>query len=205
MMDKKTVFSTLIEQLMQLPSVGKKTAERYAFFILKMPAENARRIAEAIINLKEKIVYCKICNNMTEEEVCNICANGARDPARILVVEESNTLFAIEKSGEYKGLYHVLHGTYSPLSEGAASESTRGAIHLLIERIKRGVDFGISEIILATSPNIEGEATALYLTRMMKPFGVKITRIACGIPAGSDIEYADEVTLVKSLEGRREV
>ncbi|MEK7286060.1 MAG: recombination mediator RecR [Nitrospirota bacterium] len=205
-MDRKSVFNSLIESLMQLPSVGKKTAERYAFFILKMSSDNARKIAEAILTLKEKIVYCKICNNMTEEEVCAICANGARDPQRILVVEEATTLFAIEKSGEYKGLYHVLHGTYSPLSGGESEESGPAAsIHLLMERIKRGVSFGIAEIILATSPNIDGEATALYLTRLMKPLGVKITRIACGIPAGSDIEYADEVTLVKSLEGRREV
>jgi recombination protein RecR len=169
-----------------------------------MPDENARKIATAILDLKEKIVYCKICNNMTEDEVCKICANGARDPQRILVVEESSTLLAIEKSGEYKGLYHVLHGTFSPLSKGE-SEGVNAAIAQLIERIKRGMSFGISEVILATSPNIDGEATALYLARMIKPFGVKVTRIACGIPAGSDIEYADEVTLVKSLEGRREV
>lgn len=209
-MGKKEVFNTLIEQLMALPGVGKKTAERYAFFILKMPSDAARKIATAILDAKDHLQHCKICNNMTEAEagtlavVCKICANGARDPQRILVVEEANTLYAIEKSGEYKGLYHVLHGTYSPLSESSAGGAS-AAINGLMERIKQAMGFGISEIILATSPNIEGEATALYLTRMIKPFGIKITRIACGIPAGSDIEYADEVTLIKSLEGRREV
>jgi recombination protein RecR len=204
-MEKKGVFNTLIEQLTALPGVGKKTAERYAFFILKMPSDAARNIAEAILNAKDKLQYCKICNNMTEEPVCKICANGARDPQKILVVEEANTLYAIEKSGEYKGLYHVLHGTYSPLSDGGGHEKAMASINGLMERIKQGIGFGISEVILATSPNIEGEATALYLTRMIKPFCVKITRIACGIPAGSDIEYADEVTLMKSLEGRRDV
>jgi len=203
-MEKKGVFNTLIEQLTQLPGVGKKTAERYAFFILKMPADSARNIATAILDAKDKLQYCKICTDMTEDEVCKICANGARDPQKILVVEESNTLYAIEKSGEYKGLYHVLHGTYSPLSEGNAGGAS-ASINSLMERIKQGICFGISEVILATSPNIEGEATALYLTRMIKPFGIKVTRIACGIPAGSDIEYADEVTLIKSLEGRRDV
>ncbi|MBI1824142.1 MAG: recombination protein RecR [Nitrospirae bacterium] len=209
-MEKKGVFNTLIEQLMALPGVGKKTAERYAFFILKMPEEQARTIATAITDAKDKLRHCKICNNMTEAEVgtptavCKICANGARDPQKILVVEEANTLYAIEKSGEYKGLYHVLHGTYSPLSDNG-HEGTSASINGLMERIKQGMSFGISEVILAVSPNIDGEATALYLTRMIKPFGVKVTRIACGIPAGSDIEYADEVTLIKSLEGRRDV
>jgi len=203
-MEKKGVFNTLIEQLMALPGVGKKTAERYAFFILKMPADSARKIATAILDAKDKLQYCKICTDMSEDEVCKICANGARDPQKILVVEEANTLYAIEKSGEYKGLYHVLHGTYSPLSD-SGHEKTSASINGLMERVKQGVSFGISEIILATSPNIEGEATALYLTKMIKPFGVKVTRIACGIPAGSDIEYADEVTLMKSLEGRKEV
>ncbi len=202
-MEEKGVFNTLIEQLMALPGVGKKTAERYAFFILKMPEEQARKIAIAIIDAKDKLKHCKICNSMAEDAVCHICANGARDPQKILVVEEANTLYAIEKSGEYKGLYHVLHGTYSPLSDSGGAAGA--AISSLMERIKQSMNFGISEIILALSPNIEGEATALYLTRMIKPYGIKVTRIACGIPAGSDIEYADEVTLMKSLEGRRDV
>jgi recombination protein RecR len=203
-MEKNGVFNTLIEQLMALPGVGRKTGERYAFFILKMPPDAARKIATAIMDATDKLKRCKICNNMTEDEVCKICANGARDPQKILVVEEANTLYAIEKSGEYKGLYHVLHGTYSPLSD-SGHEGAGAAINSLMERIKQGIRFGILEVILALSPNIEGEATSLYLTRMMKPFGVKVTRIACGIPAGSDIEYADEVTLMKSLEGRRDV
>jgi recombination protein RecR len=205
-MDKKGVFDTLVEQLMELPGVGKKTGERFAFFILKMQAEKARKIATAILDAKDRLFLCKICNNMTEEEVCPICANGARDPQKILVVEESSTVSAIEKTGEYKGVYHVLHGTYFPLSgHNGNEENASAAISGLIERIRRGMSFGISEVILATSPNINGEATALYITRMVKPFGVRVTRIACGIPAGSDIEYADEVTLAKSLEGRREI
>lgn len=186
---------------MELPGVGRKTGERYAFFILKMPRDAAREIGQAILDAREKIFYCKICNNLTEEETCRICSNGARDPQRILVIEESSTLFAIEKSGEYKGLYHVLHGTFSPLSDDGDTAAIQG----LLERVRRGVNFGTLEVILATSPNMDGEATALYLTRLIKPLGAKVTRIACGIPAGSDIEYADEVTLVKSLEGRREV
>ncbi len=203
-MDKKGVFDTLVEQLMELPGVGKKTGERYGFFILKMESEKAKKIATAIIDAKEKLFLCKICNNLTEAEVCRICENGARDPQKILVVEESSTVSAIEKTGEYKGVYHVLHGTYSPLSHGDEGAS-HAAVTGLIDRVRRGIHFGISEVILAMSPNIDGEATALYITRMIKPFGVRVTRIACGIPAGSDIEYADEVTLMKSLEGRREV
>ncbi len=200
-MDHKGVFEALIEQLMQLPGVGRKTAERFAFFILKMPSESAKKIATAIIDTKEKLFFCRVCNNMTEEETCRICQSSARDHQKILVVEEANTLAAIEKSGEYKGLYHVLHGTCSPLTD---HEGGNAAVKGLIERV-RNESNPILEVILATSPNIDGEATALYITRLIKPFGVKVTRIACGVPAGSDIEYADEVTLVKSLEGRREV
>jgi recombination protein RecR len=199
-MDHKGVFETLIEQLMQLPGVGRKTAERFAFFILKMPSEPAKKIATAIIDSKEKLLLCKVCNNLTEEETCRICQNGSRDHQKILVVEEANTLAAIEKSGEYKGLYHVLHGTCSPLSDNEGGHTVKG----LIERVRSEAN-PILEVILATSPNMDGEATALYIARLIKPFGVKVTRIACGVPAGSDIEYADEVTLVKSLEGRREV
>jgi recombination protein RecR len=201
-MDNKGIFTTLIEQLMQLPGVGKKTGERYAFSILKMPADTAKKIATAIIDAKDKLLFCTRCNSMTEEETCRICKNDGRDQQRILVVEEANTLFAIEKTGEYKGLYHVLHGTCSPLSDDGEGDSK---IKIFMERIKGEIGIGLSEVILATSPNIDGEATALYLTKLIKPFGVKVTRIACGIPAGSDIEYADEVTLIKSLEGRREV
>jgi recombination protein RecR len=202
-MDNKGVFSTLIEQFMQLPSVGKKTGERYAFSILKMPSDVAKQIAMAIIDAKDKLRFCKICNNMTEEETCRICLNGGRDRNKILVVEGANTLCSIEKTGEYKGLYHVLHGTCSPLSDdGDTSDSI---VKCFIERVKMGASEGLSEVIFATSPNVDGEATALYLTRLIKPFGIKVTRIACGIPAGLDIEYADEVTLMKSLEGRREI
>ena len=202
-MDNKGVFSTLIEQLMQLPGVGKKTGERYAFSILKMHPDTAKKIATAIIDAKDKLFFCKICNNMTEVTTCLICSNEGRDRKKILVVEEANTLCAIEKTGEYKGLYHVLHGTCSPLSDD--SHTGDSIVKCFMERMKKGVEEGVSEVILATSPNIDGEATALYLTRLMKPLGIKVTRIACGVPAGSDIEYADEVTLMKSLEGRREV
>ena len=201
-MNPKGVLESLVEQLMQLPGVGKKTGERFAFFILRMPADAARKMATAILDAKEKLFFCKICHNMTEEETCRICLSSGRDHLKILVVEEVNTLCAIEKSGEYKGLYHVLHGTCSPLSN---NEEGQAAIKSLIERVRNGTDAGTIEVILATSPNIEGEATALYVTRLLKPLGIKVTRIACGVPAGSDIEYADEVTLVKSLQGRQEV
>lgn len=198
-MDQKGRFAYLIEQLMELPGVGRKSAQRMAFYILKMPAEAAKKIGQAIIDVKDMLSFCKICNNISEGEICTVCASPNRDSQRVVVVEEPSTLYAIERTGEYKGLYHVLLGALSPLSEANGMELT---IKNLIERLEKG---GISEVIIATNPNIEGEATAIYLTRLIKPLNIKVTRIACGIPVGVDLEYADEVTLAKSLEGRREI
>ncbi|MFQ5949754.1 MAG: recombination mediator RecR [Nitrospiria bacterium] len=198
-MDQKGVFSYLIEQLMVLPGIGRKSAQRLAFFILKMQSEEAKKIGQAIINVKEKVTFCKICNNITESEICSICANPNRETQKVLVVEEPSTLYAIERTGEYKGLYHVLLGGLSPLQ---GTPSPEPPFQNLIERLEKG---GISEVIIATNPTIEGEATAIYITRLIKPLEVKVTRIACGIPVGIDLEYADEVTLIKSLQGRREI
>jgi len=199
MIDQKGKFAYLIEQLMELPGIGRKSAQRMAFYILKMPTEAAKKIGQAIIDVKEMLSFCKICNNISEGEICPICASPNRDTQRVVVVEEPSTLYAIERTGEYKGLYHVLLGALSPLSETNGTELT---MKNLIERLEKG---GISEVIIATNPNIEGEATAIYLTRLIKPLNIKVTRIACGIPVGVDLEYADEVTLAKSLEGRREI
>lgn len=199
MMDQKGRFAYLIEQLMELPGVGRKSAQRMAFYILKMPTEPAKKIGQAIIDVKDLLSFCKICNNISEGEICTICSSPNRDSQKVVVVEEPSTLYAIERTGEYKGLYHVLLGALSPLSETNGTELT---IKNLIERLEKG---GISEVIIATNPNIEGEATAIYLTRLIKPLNIKVTRIAFGIPVGVDLEYADEVTLAKSLEGRREI
>lgn len=199
MMDQKGKFAYLIEQLMELPGVGRKSAQRMAFYILKMPTEPAKKIGQAIIDVKDLLSFCKICNNISEGEICTICSSPNRDSQKVVVVEEPSTLYAIERTGEYKGLYHVLLGALSPLSETNGTELT---IKNLIERLEKG---GISEVIIATNPNIEGEATAIYLTRLIKPLNIKVTRIAFGIPVGVDLEYADEVTLAKSLEGRREI
>ncbi|MFY9270913.1 MAG: recombination mediator RecR [Candidatus Manganitrophaceae bacterium] len=199
MVDRKGAFAYLIEQLMELPGVGRKSAQRMAFCILKMQSEEAKRIGQAIIDVKEKLSFCTVCNNPTEGAICVICASPNRDLQKVLVVEEPSTLYMIEKTGEYKGLYHVLLGAVSPLS---GANGVGPTIENLIGRLEKG---GVSEVIIATNPNIEGEATSLYLTRLIKPLNIKITRIACGIPVGVDLEYADEVTLAKSLEGRREI
>lgn len=189
----------MIEQLMELPGIGRKSAQRLAFYILKMSPEEAKKIGQAIIDVKDRLSFCGICNNITEGEICSICASPNRETYKVIVVEEPSTLYAIERTGEYKGLYHVLLGALSPLSGSASPDLT---IKNLIERLEKG---GVSEVIIATNPNIEGEATAIYLTRLIRPLNIKVTRIACGIPVGVDLEYADEVTLIKSLEGRREI
>lgn len=198
-MDQTGIFAHLIEQLMELPGIGRKSAQRLAFYILKMPSEEAKKIGQALIDVKDKLSFCGICNNITEKEICSICASPNRETHKVIVVEEPSTLYAIERTGEYKGLYHVLLGALSPLSGSVSPDLT---IKNLIERLEKG---GVSEVIIATNPNIEGEATAIYLTRLIKPLNIKVTRIACGIPVGVDLEYADEVTLIKSLEGRREL
>ncbi len=189
-------YAHLIEQLTRLPGIGEKTAQRLAFYLLKMPATEARQIGQAIVDAAEKIALCTDCNNISETGLCAICEDGGRDRTKILVVEESSVLHTIERTGEFKGLYHVLLGARAPLSE---SISVDPAITRLIHRLQTG---HVTEVILATSPNMNGEAVAFYLTQLIKPLDIQITRIACGIPAGVGIEYVDEVTLAKSLEGR---
>ncbi|OGW62822.1 MAG: recombination protein RecR [Nitrospirae bacterium RIFCSPLOW2_12_42_9] len=198
-MNSKSSFDRLIEELKRLPGIGQKTAQRLAFFLLKMPPDEAKGIAGAIIDVKDKSRFCSVCNNITEEDLCRICRDVNRDRTKVLVVEEPGTLYTIERTRGYKGLYHVMLGALSPL-DGIGPDDIK--INGLISRVEND---GIKEVILAMDPDMAGEATAMYLTRLIKPMGVYVTRIAYGIPVGSDIEYADEVTLVKSLEGRREV
>jgi recombination protein RecR len=188
----------LIEELQRLPGIGPKGAQRLAFHILKTPREQTDRLVTALHDVKEQVTYCSVCNNITDIDPCAFCSNSARDPRLICVVEEPQNVAAIEKTREFKGLYHVLMGALSPL-QGVGPDDLK--IKGLLSRISGGV----SEVILATNPNVEGEATAIYLARLLKPLGVKVTRIAMGVPVGSDLEYADEVTMHKAMEGRREV
>ena len=190
----------LIQQLKRLPGVGQKSAERMAFhFLHSWSKEEAQALADAVLDVKEKVGYCSICNNITDVDPCSYCANPSRDPRLMCVVQQPNDIVAVEKTREYNGYYHVLLGALSPLS-GVGPDQLR--IKGLIERLKTGK---IQEVIVATNPNVEGEATAVYLSKLLKPLGVKVTRIAMGVPVGSDLEYADEVTMSKALEGRREL
>jgi recombination protein RecR len=189
----------LIEALTRLPGIGKKTASRLAFHILRSNASEARELARAILDVKEKIHLCSICFNLTDENPCQICRDERRNKEILCVVEGPNDLIAIENTGEFKGMYHVLHGTISPL-EGIGPEDIK--IKELMERLHQEK---VAEVILATNPTVEGGATALYLTDLIKPFGIKVSRIAYGIPMGGEIEYSDGMTLSKALEGRREV
>ena len=188
----------LIEELQRLPGIGPKGAQRLAFHVLKTPREQMDRLVDAVRDVKERVTYCSVCNNITDIDPCAFCSAGDRDPHVICVVEEPQNVAAIEKTREFKGLYHVLMGALSPL-QGVGPDDLK--IKGLLARVTNGVN----EIILATNPNVEGEATAIYLARLLKPLGVKVTRIAMGVPVGSDLDYADEVTMHKSLEGRREV
>ena len=188
----------LIEELQRLPGIGPKGAQRLAFHILKTPREQTDRLVVALRDVKERVTYCSICNNITDVDPCAYCSSDARDPRTICVVEEPQNVAAIEKTREFRGLYHVLMGAISPL-QGIGPDDLK--IKGLLGRIGAGVD----EVILATNPNVEGEATAIYLARLLKPLGVKVTRIATGVPVGSDLDYADEVTMHKAMEGRREV
>jgi recombination protein RecR len=197
--DKDGLLAKLVRELVRLPSIGQKTAQRLAFHLLKTEREDALRLAEAIRAVKEGLAFCRLCRNIAEGELCEFCADPKRDRTKILVVEEPSTLYAIERAGGFRGLYHVLLGSLSPL-DGVGPSDIRA--QELAERMKDG---SVQEVILATSPTIEGEATAIYLTKLIKPFGVRVSRIAYGIPVGMDIEYADEVTLIKSIEGRREL
>jgi recombination protein RecR len=189
----------LIDELGRLPGVGPKSAQRIAFFLLKVPKDDALRLARAIAEVKDKVRFCAQCFNVSEGERCNICSDSRRDATVVCVVEEPRDLVAVEKTGEFKGRYHVLQGAISPI-EGIGPDQLR--IRELLERI--GAE-GIDEVILCTNPNLEGEATALYLGRLLKPLGLTVTRIASGLPVGGDLEYADELTLGRALEGRRVV
>ena len=188
----------LIEELQRLPGIGPKGAQRLAFHILRTPREQTDRLVAAVRDVKERVTYCSICNNITDADPCAFCSSGSRNHQVICVVEEPQNVTAIERTREFKGLYHVLMGALSPL-QGIGPDDLK--IKGLLTRLQGGV----TEVILATNPNVDGEATAIYLARLLKPLGVKVTRIAMGVPVGSDLEYADEVTMHKSLEGRREV
>ncbi len=189
----------LISALHRLPGIGPKSAQRLAFYILKSPKGEANELAQAILAAKEKMVSCSVCGNITDSDPCPICEDSTRDGSTICVVEQPQDIFIFEKMGEYKGTYHVLMGALSPL-DGIGPDDLK--IKGLVTRIEKG---NIREVIIATNPNAEGESTATYLSELVKPLGVKVTRLAQGIPIGGDLEYADEVTLAKALEGRREV
>ena len=192
-------LNELIEQLRKLPGVGAKGAQRIAFHVLKNPREDAERLCDAIRGVKERVTYCSVCNNITDADPCAYCSSPSRDQRQICVVEEAQNVNVVEKTGGFKGAYHVLMGVLSPL-HGVGPDDLK--IRELLARVGNGQ---VDEVILATSPTVEGEATALYLARLLKPLGVKVTRIAMGIPVGSDLEYADEVTMTRAMEGRREV
>ena len=191
----------LIEAFGRLPGVGQKTAQRLAYHVLRAPPDEARALAEALVAIKEEVDYCSICCNITDVGVdpCVICADARRDATRICVVEEPLDVLAIERTGEFQGRYHVLHGAISPI-DGIGPERIRA--RELIERVREG---GVDEVILATNPNLEGEATAMYLADLLAPHVASVTRIARGLPVGGDLEYADDVTLIRSLQGRRQV
>ena len=189
----------LIEEFQKMPGVGYKSAQRFAFYILGLSKEKAEKFTDAIKDAKEKIGYCKVCCNLTDSDPCSVCSDTSRDKSIICVVESPTDVVALEKTREYKGLYHVLHGVISPM-DGIKPDDLK-----IKELILRLGDDAVKEVIIATNPNIEGEATATYLARLITPLGIKVTRIAKGVPVGGDIEYADEVTLVKSLENRVEM
>lgn len=199
MLDQEHPLSRLIEELKKIPSIGAKTAQRIAFYIIGIPQDEADRLADAIKEAKKNIFYCSVCNSLTHVDPCQYCSNDNREQDVMCVVEEPFNISSIEKTGIFRGVYHVLHGTLSPL-KGIGPDELK--TDKLIERIKDGQ---FKEIILATNPTVEGEATALYLARLLKDFQVKVTRLAMGLPVGSDIDFADQVTIKKSLEGRTEL
>jgi len=189
----------LIEAFAQLPGIGPKSASRLTFYLLRRPAEQAEALANALLDLKQKIVFCSVCFNITEESPCAICRDETRDRSILCVVEEPLDVVAIDRTGEYRGLYHVLHGAISPV-EGIGPDELR--INELLARLKAQP---VKEVLLATNPNLEGEATAMYVARLLQPLGVRVTRLARGLPVGGDLEYADSITLSRALEGRREM
>jgi recombination protein RecR len=189
----------LIEAFAQLPGIGPKSASRLTFYLLRRPAEQAEALADALRDLKQKIVFCGVCYNITEQSPCAVCSDQSRDRSIVCVVEEPLDVVAIDRTGEYRGLYHVLHGAISPV-DGIGPDELR--INELLARIRANP---VTEVLLATNPNLEGEATAMYLARLLQPLGVRVTRLARGLPVGGDLEYADAVTLGRALEGRREM
>lgn len=190
-------LSSLVEQFERIPGIGHKSAQRMAFYVLNMPEQDAQKFADSIVNARKKIHYCKKCCNLTEDELCGICANEARDQTVVCVVEDPRDVMAIERTHEFKGTYHVLHGAISPMSG-------IGPDQLTIKELLNRLD-GVTEVIMATNPTVEGEATAMYLSRLLKPMGIRTTRLAYGVPVGADLEYADEVTLTRAMEGRRDI
>lgn len=190
---------TLVDELGRLPGIGPKSAQRIAFYLLKAAPEDASRLARAVVEAKERVSWCRRCFNFAEGELCVYCRDDRRDSSLLCVVEEPRDIVAVERTQEYRGRYHVLLGAISPI-EGIGPEQLK--VKELLARVN---DEGVKEVILATNPNIEGEATAMYLARLLKPLGLRVTRIASGLPVGGDLEYADEVTLGRALEGRREV
>lgn len=189
----------LIEEFSRLPGIGPKTASRLAFYLLRAPKDQAAQLADALQQLRERITFCQVCYNISEMSPCPICADDTRDHGLICVVEEPLDVVAVERTREFRGVYHVLHGVISPV-DGVGPEDLK--IEPLLDRIRQG---GVREVIVATNPNMEGEATAMYLARLLAPMGVRATRLARGLPMGSDLEYADEITLLRALEGRREI
>lgn len=199
MPDYPETLERLIRQFKKLPGIGAKSAQRLAFDILRRGPQEAGQLAQAILDVAEKMGFCSVCNNITDRDPCHFCADPKRDPKLLCVVEQPQNILAVEKTRQYQGYYHVLLGSLSPLS-GVGPEQLR--IKSLVERLKPGL---VEEIIVATNPTVEGEATAVYLAKLLKPLGVRVTRIALGIPVGSELDYTDEVTMLKALEGRREL
>ncbi len=192
-------IARLIEKLSSLPGIGPKTAQRLSFYILNMPGDEVQELSSALVEAKERITRCRICGNLTDVDPCSICSDEQRDHSVICVLESPRDMIAMEKTKEFHGTYHVLHGVISPMDGIGPADIN---IKELLERLK---DDQVTEVILATNPNVEGEATAMYIARLVKPLGIRVTRIAKGVPVGGDLEYADEVTLSKAVEGRRDL
>lgn len=192
-------LARLIEQFERLPGIGKKTAQRLAYYVLNLPKSEAEKFSAAILDAHEKIHYCKLCCNLTDQELCSICRNDSRDNTIICVVEDPRDVAAFERTQEFSAIYHVLHGVISPLN-GVGPDQIR--IKELLSRVNNGK---VKEVIMATNPTVEGEATAMYISKLLKPLEIKVTRLAYGIPVGGDLEYADEVTLSRAIEGRNEI
>jgi len=197
-MDYPGPLARVVDELRRLPGVGPKSAQRIAFHLLKAPKEDVERLAGALADLQQSLRLCTVCNAITDRDVCATCADDSRTDRLVCVVEEPHNLLAVERTRDFKGRYHVLHGALSPL-QGVGPDELK--VQGLLDRVRAG---GVEEVILATSPTVEGEATAAYLSRLLKPLGVRVTRIAMGVPVGSDLEWADEVTMSKALEGRRD-